>query len=336
MQGRLENQIKAEKRINNILSELPKVVTEYYMNLSTTREFRTCLVYVQKIRLFLSYYSEREQIDIQDIDFNKIKEIDISIFLKSIEFKMTKEGKKYTSFSYRKQMWSILNGFFSYMMEKEYIEKNPVEFIKRPDKNDDVKHVFLEESDIKKIKKAIIKGAGTDKAISYQKKWKERDLAIFYVFMSTGMRESALCEIDINRISFRNNTLEVTDKEHRVNTYTITPQLKDFLLTWMRKRRKILQGEKCDALFISNRKTRITARNVIFLINKYSKEALGYTVSPHRLRAAYGNIMYKQTGDIQFVSGTMKHKNISTTKIYIKSDEKEINDKAADIISGIL
>ena len=46
--------------------------------------------------------------------------------------------------------------------------------------------------------------------------------------------------------------------------------------------------------------------------------------------------MYKQTGDIQFVSGTMKHKNISTTKIYIKSDEKEINDKAADIISGIL
>ncbi len=337
MQGRIENQIKIEGQIKNILNELPELVTKYYLNFSTAKEFRSCLVYIQKIKMFLTFYIEGKDILLKDVDVTKVNDIDISKFLKKVETKTKKDGTiEYTSFSYRKTIWSTLNSFYSFLETKGYIEKNPVRMIERPTKKDKVDHVFLKQEDLDKIKQSIENGAGSNKAIKTQEYWKERDLAIFYTFIATGMRESALCEIDMNKIDFDNNSLVVIDKEHKINMYTIPEKLKKALKDWLKKREEILDGEECDALFISNRKQRITARTVIALINKFSEDALGYSVSPHRLRAAYCNIIYNKTGDIEFTRGAMKHDNISTTRIYIESNEKEVNDKVANIVNDIL
>lgn len=336
MQGRLENQVKIERQIENLLKEMPRVVSEYYMNFSINREFRSCLVYIQKIKMFLTFYAEENDVDIMDINFDGITDLDISRFLKSIETKTNAKGDvKYTSFSYRKMTWSVLNSFFAFLYKKGYTKSNPLDVIERPTKNDKVDHVFLQKEDLDKIIEAIKRGAGTEKAINCQNKWKERDMAIFFTFICTGMRESALCEIDMNKIDFKNNILEVVDKEHKQNTYTISPLLKKKLVKWMNKREILLGNEECDALFISNRKSRINAHSVIHLINKYSQEGLGYKVSPHRLRAAFCNLMYEETHDIEFTSQTMKHKNVSTTRIYIETNEKKVNDKSAKIIDSL-
>lgn len=333
MQGRLESQIKAERNIKNILAELPKEATSFYLNFSTNREFRTCVLYLQILRRFLIFHSKQTGINIQNIDFSKISDDDISLFLKSIETKECEDSKEYTSFSYRQTTWSALNSFFKFLDKKRLIESNPVRLIERPSKKDKVKYINLKEKDLECIAKAAMSGAGNELAITKQKKWKDRDLAIVYTFIFTGMRESALCEINMDKINFAENKLVVIDKGRKTNEYHISEKLKGRLLAWIKTREILLDGKECDALFISNRRTRITPLAVTNIIAKYSEEALGYKVSPHKLRRGFCNMIYKETRDIEFTRSSMKHSNISTTRIYIEDNEQEINKKVANILS---
>lgn len=336
MKGRLENQIKTEKRIEKLLADMPSVVSDYYLNFSASKEFRSCLAYIHKLRKFIVWYADINDLTLKNVDCTQIDDKDIAKYMKLIETKQTNEGTTaYTSFSYRRQNWSVLNSFFDYMDKKELIHKNPMLLIDYPTKKDKVEHIFLSKNDLDKLIMAVTNGAGTDQMINYQKEWKERDLAIVYMFILTGMRESALCEINIEDLNFENNTLEVIDKEHEKHTYVIPTVLKELLEKWLIKRKELLNEEECDALFISNRRKRINQVSVQALIKKFAKEGLGYEVSPHRLRAAFCNIVFKETHDIRTTSKAMRHKNISTTEIYIENDEAKINKKVEEIFSNI-
>lgn len=155
-------------------------------------------------------------------------------------------------------------------------------------------------------------------------------------FVTTGMRETALCEIDINKIDFERKTIRVVDKENKENSYTMTSDLIIAYNKWLKRRNEIMGEEDNDALFISNRKERMSSRSILNLVKKYTYEGIGKEVSPHRLRAAYGNILLKETGDIYFVSKAMKHANIQTTELYMEDDEKDVNDRVADIMNKLL
>ena len=171
--------------------------------------------------------------------------------------------------------------------------------------------------------------------VNRQTEWKDRDRAILLMFITTGMRESALCDMNVSDLDLQNDELVVIDKGYKKNTYTITPELKKALFLWLKKRNDLLGDQKnIEALFISNRRARMTTRAVSYLVNKYTKEGIGQEVSPHRLRAAYGNILLQKTnGDLHFVKNAMKHENIATTEIYMENREKETNDRAAKLIS---
>lgn len=330
MQGRLENKIKREKTIMQILNDMPKYVTEYYYNLSSSRESSSCLEYIRKIKKFLLYIDS----NINEIDIQKIDDTTISKFLKSIETKEKNGNIEMASFSTWKQYHTILNSFFKYLYKRGYVQYNPIDNIERIRKNDKVQHEFLSADDLKEIMKAVDYGAGNRRSMNRQKEWRKRDKAIMLTFITTGMRETALCEIDINRIDFLRKTIIVTDKENKNNSYTMTPELISAYYDWLEDRKEKLNGKSCDALFISNRRERISSRSVIDLVRKYTFEGIGKEISPHRLRAAYGNILLKETGDIYFVSKAMKHSNVQTTEIYIQNNEKDVNDRVADIMSG--
>ena len=331
MQGRLENKIKREKVIENLLKDMPQYVTEYYYNLSSSRESSSCLEYIRRIRRFLLFLD----FDMNKINICNVTDIDISKFLKSIETKEKNGNVEMASFSTWKQYHTVLNSFFKYLCKRGYVDANPVDRIERIRKNDKVQHDFLSANDLKEILKAVDYGAGTRRSMNRQKEWRTRDKAIMLTFITTGMRETALCEIDINRIDFSNRTIVVTDKENKNNSYTMTPELISAYYDWLDDREKKLEGRECDALFISNRRERLTSRSVIDLVRKYTFEGIGKEVSPHRLRAAYGNILLKETGDIYFVSKAMKHANVQTTEIYIEDNERDVNNRVADIMNKL-
>lgn len=336
MKGRLEHSLQTENNIKRLLTELPDYVTYYYYEFKSGRQPKACLEYIRKIRRFLLFINDNAK----EIKPQDITKYDITKFLDDISYTIDKNGnKKESSFSYQKSYHSILKSFFEYLCENDYIEANPMVKIKRVRGDDYVNRTFLTEYDLKEILKAVDCGAGSDIAINRQEKWKTRDKAIMMLFMQTGIRETALTEINIEDIDFDNHLIKsVVEKGHKDKTFHMSDELEYAIYSWMSDREYIMQGiSDEDGLFISQEKKRITAKSVSNIVYKYTKEALGYSVSPHKLRAAFANIMLNKTdGNIYIVQQLLGHSRTDTTKIYLNNNINQYNEMAADIISKSL
>ncbi len=332
MKGRLEHSLQIEKNIKEILSTLPQYVIEYYYEFKSGRQPTACREYIRKIAKFLYFIDSS---NVKQINPKQITKFDVTRFLDSIEYIIDNNGnKKQSSLSYRKCYHSVLKSFFDFLIENDYITENPMNKIKRVRGEDFVNRKFLDEDDLKEVLLAVECGAGNRRSVAMQYKWKSRDRAIMMLFMQTGIRETALSEINIEDIDFENHIIKsVIEKGHKDRTFTMSSQLEKAILDWMCDREKIIDKNE-DALFISKSKTRMTQSSLSDIVKKYTKEALGYSVTPHKLRASFANIMLEKTDEnIYVVQQLLGHARTETTKIYLKNNLNQYNDIAADIIA---
>ena len=319
MNGRVEHSIQTENNIKRILDTLPGCVGDFYYNISVSKEPKTCLTYIKAVREFLRFINPDNP---KDIDISKVREIDIARFMHELETKRDKKGNvEATSFSYRKTIHSAQNSFFQYTHKSGKIEKNPIELIDRPKNQDRVKRIKLGETDLQRLLGAVETGTLDNiRAAHTQKKWKSRDRAILMTLIGTGMRETALTEINVDDINWETGILTIIDKRYTTHEYVLPEKLKNEIKTWLADRESILNGKQCDALFISTLRSRISPRAITDIVGKYSDYALGKRISPHKLRAAFCTILYDKTGDIELVRDAVGHRNISTTQRYIVKD----------------
>ena len=245
-----------------------------------------------------------------------------------------------TSDSYKQCVWSCLNNFFGFLEDRNMIKRNylRVANIKRP-KNKDLQRInnerkLLTQEDFSNILEAVRNGAGSNKARGYQEKFKNRDLSILLVFMTTGMRKTALEEINIDDIDIERHMISIIDKGHIVHEYYLNEMVCDALNNWLYDR-SLIVDENEKALFISKEKRRMCGNSITKLVDKYAREGLGYHISPHKLRSGLVSIMYEQTGDAEFCRRMIGHKNISTTQRYIVTNNKE-KEKASEIMNNLL
>ena len=307
MSGRNEHEIRTNNNIDCLLKNKPDSLRRYYLKIRTTKEPLTCLEYIRKINMFLNYTNK---------DISKITIKDIDDYMNMIYY--IKHKEKRSSSSYRQSVYSALNSFFEYLYSRGEIEKNPMIEIDRPKSTDHVVRKALDLDDFNHILDTIKQGTGSNLAKIKQKKWVERDLLIMYLFMNTGMRKTALSEINIEDIDFESKILTVVDKRNKKLEYNITKELENLINNWLIKREKILEGKHLDALFISDKMNRISERAIYNLVQKYSEGALGYSISPHKLRASFVTIFYQASGyDIKATSEAVGHSNIATTSLYV-------------------
>ena len=224
MKGRLEHSFQIEKNIKEILSTLPQYVTEYYYEFKAGRQPTACREYIRKIAKFLYFINSQ---NVKEIEADQISKFDITRFLDSIEYITDNNGnQKQSSLSYKKCYHSVLKSFFDFLLENDYIIENPMNKIKRVRGEDFVNRKFLDEDDLKEILLAVECGAGNRRSVAMQYKWKSRDRAIMMLFMQTGIRETALSEINIEDIDFENHIIKsVIEKGHKDKTFTMSSQL---------------------------------------------------------------------------------------------------------------
>ena len=317
MSGRNEHEFRTNKNIEEILKNNSPNLRRYYLKIRVTKEPLTCLEYIRKINAFLNYINK----DVNNID---IKDID-----------------DYMNMIYYLSVYAALNSFFGYLYSRGEIKENPMIEIERPKSTDHVIRKALDMNDFNNILNTIKKGVGSDRAKTKQKKWVERDLLIMYLFMNTGMRKTALSEINIEDIDFDSKILTVIDKRNKKLEYNITEDLEQLINNWLIKRENLLEGKKLDALFISDKMNRISEKAIYNLVQKYSEGTLGYSISPHKLRASFVTIFYQASGcDIKATSEAVGHSNIATTSLYIvnknNSRKNAANYIAANYMSSKL
>ena len=336
MNGRVEIDTKIFKTIEDGLSDYPEYIISWYYYLKANEvSAMSCRDYMNKTRRFLSTVND----DIGNVALDDLTVDTITKYF--ITIKYNNETGTETSYSYKQSVWSCLNSLFSFLYERNYTQSNYLKDsgIKRTKGKDleRINHdrVLLTKEDFHKIMQAVENGAGSNKAKGYQRQYKNRDKSIMLIFMTTGLRKTALEEINVNDIDLDNNTLTTIDKGHKVQNYYLDDYTVDIIRKWLIDRYFLLGDGNTDALFISKEKKRMCGSSITKLVDKYAKEALGYHISPHKLRSGFSSIMYEETGDAEFVRRAVGHSNIETTQRYIVTENKERRE-AANIMGHIL
>lgn len=324
MSGRHERDTSLENKTIEKLKYLPAVVTDYYYSLiSSGSSYATANSYINYISSFLKFCFKG---NVMDDFYNNIKSTHINRYIASLRTKIVNGQIEKTSDSIRAVQWSALNSFFQFLIP-EYIKENPVSFTKRPKMKDTPNVTFLESNEIEKIFDNVRKEAKNQMV--------NRDLCILRLGFSTGLRVSAIAQIDINDIDLKNNKIKVTEKGDKDIYVLIGENLKNQIILWLKDRNTFYGDFETNALFVSQWGNRISTDAIRKLIKKYSNGATTKHVTPHVMRHSCATNLYDKTGDIYLCAKQLNHKNIATTQRYAEISKKR-QQEAANILDDII
>lgn len=323
--GRLEREIKELNKLNSKIIKLPKIIQDYYYYLEAAdKSYSTIKNYINYVEDFMNYCTNSmyDEYFYKDISSSTINE-----YMSSIRYKTNQNGDIIKiGNGIRATRWSALNTFFIYLKSNQLIKNNPMEQTFRPSDKKDKQVTFLTEKEIKKCINNIYRNC--------DKKFINRNICIFSLGISTGLRVSAIVQINIEDIDFETNTLQVIEKGNKYRTINFGENLKEKITLWLEDREKYFPNVETNALFISKKKNRISVSAVEDMIEKYTK-CTGKHITPHKLRATCATNLYKKTGDIYIVANQLGHADISTTKIYTEIDY-ETKKKATNILDDLI
>ena len=151
------------------------------------------------------------------------------------------------------------------------------------------------------------------------------------LFYSSGLRLSELVDLDIESIDLQESSLRATGKGNKTRILPIGEKAADALKTWLQRRVEMADLEE-QALFVSNRGTRISTRSVQQRLDYWrKKQGLEQHIHPHKLRHSFASHILESSGDLRAVQELLGHTDISTTQIYTHLDFQhlaKVYDKA--------
>jgi site-specific recombinase XerD len=166
------------------------------------------------------------------------------------------------------------------------------------------------------------------------KRMLNRDLCIMKLGFATGLRVSAIVQIDIDDVDLNNNRIKVIEKGDREHFILIGENLKNQILLWLDDRKKYFNWEATSSLFISQESKRISTRTIRDLLDKYS-DGLDKHITPHMMRHTCATNLYEKTGDIYLCASQLNHKNVSTTQRYAEIS-KSRKAEATNILDNLI
>jgi len=305
-------------------NDMPDIVIEFlnYMITIKNKSLKTVSEYHYDLRTFLRYIKvtkhnadekDFKNIDVKDITIDDIKKIDLTDLYSFMAF--TSRELDNTAVTRARKVAS-LKSFYKYLHTKvKLIDYNPAAELETP------KHV-------KRLPKYLNLNESIQLLQSVNsKKNAARDYAILVLFLNCGLRLSELVGINVN--SIRGDTLTVIGKGNKERTVYLNKACQDAIAAYMAERSKLKTIRDPKALFLSERKTRISPKTVQYLVKKYI-QAAGLDpdkYSPHKLRHTAATLMYKHGNvDIRALQAILGHESISTTEIYTHLDDEQLRE----------
>ena len=324
MSGRLEKENKLRIRIENKLEELPPVFTEFYNYMEADQKsYATIEHYIEYTRDFMNFMSDKGIYDdfYKDITVAEIREYITSLRRREKGGKEIRNGS-----SIQATRWSALNTFFNFLVLDDYIDINPMTKTKRPKNRVDNEIVYLEQDEIE----IILDKIKNESKVQY----KNRDIAVITLSLVTGVRVGALVQIDIEDIDFKENTIRVIEKGDKERYLKFGTNTRDILSAWLLDRTTYFGDTDTHALFVSQRRQRLTVEGVRRIIGKYADGINGKHITPHKLRSSTATNMAKAGVDIQTIANILGHNSVTTTQRYAAVLDSN-KQKAVNAIDGM-
>ena len=198
---------------------------------------------------------------------------------------------------------ATLRSFVGYLLRKGYLTKNPFKLLPSP-KKEKLLPKFLSEPE-------------TDRLIdtaAHSKHFALRNVALFELMYSSGLRRSEVTGLKIKDVDFFNGVVRVLGKGRKERlvpvTQTALQALKDYLAT----RKNPQPG---DALFLNKNGTPLTGDGLAYLFkNTAISSHLARRVTPHSLRHTFATHLLGHGCDLRSLQEMLGHQSLSTTQVY--------------------
>jgi integrase/recombinase XerC len=201
-----------------------------------------------------------------------------------------------------------VRSFFAWAEETGMIASNPARFV-RLQRLNPKPPAFLTEREKRQLLKTLRQ---TDAREA------RRDRVIIEMFLGTGIRLQELVNLDVDDVDLDAKHIRIVGKGNVPQVKFLKTDLRSLLRGYLSVRRcaecdsvdclqrrtshAALRTEKCSALFLSNRDTRLTARQVARRLDTWVEAAsIGKHLGPHALRHTFATHLYAKSGDILIV-----------------------------------
>jgi integrase/recombinase XerC len=205
---------------------------------------------------------------------------------------------------------SSIRGFYQYLIRQGSMKSNPAREVSAPKGE----QRLPKTCDAEQIGRLLDHRNGDDGLLL-------RDLAMFELMYSSGLRLAELVSINLTDIDIGQRQLIVTGKGNKTRYLPVGSSAIEAIRRWLAIRSDFCKDEDHEALFISRLGKRISARNVQCRLDALVKRrSLDQSLSPHTLRHSFATHLLESSGDLRAVQELLGHANINTTQIYTHLD----------------
>ena len=269
-------------------------------------------------------------------DIESLKPVDIEEYMEYLKL-YTYAGRQYSNDErgiHRKI--ASLKSFYLYFQKRELISNNPTTVIDMP-KLHDKEIIRLDSEEVSELLN-LVEHAGDNltgrKKVFYEKN-KLRNIAIFTLFLGTGIRVSECVGLNIEDVDFKECRIRIIRKGGKEEYVYFGDDVADALENYIDyARSEIVPREGHEhALFYSIQRRRMTVQAIEDLVKEYATKVTTFKhITPHKLRSTYGTALYRQTGDIYLVADVLGHNDVNTTKKHYAAIDDDKKRSAAGAV----
>jgi len=275
----------------------------------------------KSINTLLSYNRDLKQY--HDYLYNElnIKSI-INVTLGNIRSYVRHLNDKGMSANSIKRAISSIRVYHNYIADKGFMKDNPAYLLEIPKVPRKLPNI-LTIQEIESILNSIPNK--TPMAI--------RDLAIFELLYSCGLRVTELCDLKITHILWDSDMIRILGKGSKERFVPLGPIAKENLTNYINNDRPGLtkKKSKVSEVFLSRNGNKLTRMMIWILLKKWTANAnIKKEVSPHTLRHSFATHLLEGGADLRSVQKMLGHADIATTEIYTHLDKEHLKQVHRD------
>lgn len=266
------------------------------------RSPRTVRGYLQVVNSFVAFLAQsREE---KGVDLENVEEQELTGFLRATSRKAEPSRATWNN------RLSALRAFYGFLKRRGRIAMNPALKIERQ-RVISKEPVPLSFDEMLRLVEAVDEHCAPV--------YKHRNIAILQVLFHCALRVAEIVSLDLSQLDFDNYIfLDVRRKGGKLLAAAFNDIVAEALQNYLKVRENHLPKGDESALFLSDRKQRISVRAVQEMVKKYAGLAgISRSVSPHLLRHSSATQFMEVGTPLRVVQEICGHASVITTQRYV-------------------
>lgn len=205
---------------------------------------------------------------------------------------------------------SAWRGLYRWLIRHHGLKHNPVEGIRAPKSPTILPRVLSPDQ------AGLLLDGAADSLLEV------RDLAMFELFYSSGLRLAELTSLDVGGgLDLVEGMVTVTGKRGKTRAVPVGSKALEAVRAWLAVREQVPAAATSAALFVTRVGRRMSQGAVRSRLALRARAAgLGLHVHPHMLRHSFASHILQSSGDLRAVQELLGHASIRSTQVYTHLD----------------